>query len=67
VSALHIPLLIDDVHMGDLITLGRRVAFYTVRRELRPLDGRTFDSPRDAAAAVRSILGGVGLAEHVAA
>ena len=67
VSALHIPLLVDDTQMGDLITVGRRVAFYTVRQELHLLDGRTFDSPHDAATAVRMILGGASRLEPVAA
>jgi hypothetical protein len=66
-SAVHIPLLIDDSQMGDLITVGRRVTFYTVRRELGPLDGRTFDSPHDAAAAVRTMLSRAGRLKPVAA
>lgn len=66
-SAVHIPLLVDDFEIGDLMTVGHRVTLYTVRRELGLLDGRTFDSPREAAAAVRSVLNGASRSEPVAA
>jgi hypothetical protein len=55
-SADHQCLSVDGEPVGDLLTVGSRVTFYTVRRELRLLDGRIFRSIEDVRSAVRAKL-----------
>ena len=56
-SAQHQCLSIDGEALGDLVSVGSRVAFFTVRKELKPLDGRLFASIADLRSAVKAALG----------
>lgn len=57
-TAHHACLSIRGEQMGDLISVGaRRVTLFTVRVELRHLDGITFESARHARIAVATALG----------
>jgi hypothetical protein len=67
VSVVLTPLIVDNIQVGDLITVGRRVTLYTVRHDLQRLDGRTFDTPGDAARAVTAMLAKEDTGELVAA
>jgi hypothetical protein len=55
-SADHQCLSLDGEPVGDLVSVGSRVTFFTVRRELRLLDGRIFRSIEDVRSAVRATL-----------
>jgi hypothetical protein len=55
-SAHHQCLSIDGEALGDLVSVGSRVAFFTVRKELKPLDGRLFASVADLRSAVKAAL-----------
>ena len=55
-SAHHQCLSIDGETLGDLVSVGSRVAFFTVRNELKPLDGRLFASVADLKSAVNAAL-----------
>jgi hypothetical protein len=55
-SVDHQCLSVDGEPVGDLVSVGSRVTFFTVRRELRLLDGRIFRSAEDVHSAVRTAL-----------
>ncbi len=55
-SADHHCLSVDGEPVGDLVSVGSSVTFFTVRRELRRLDGRIFRSIEDVRSAVRTTL-----------
>ena len=55
-SVDHQCLSLDGEPVGDLVSVGSRVTFFTVRRELRLLDGRIFRSVEDVHSAVRAAL-----------
>lgn len=52
----HQPLVLDGERVGDLVSLGLRVVFYTTDKRLADLDGRHFTCFESAAAAVRESL-----------
>lgn len=55
-SVDHQCLSIDGEQVGDLVSVGAQVTFFTVRRELQRLDGRVFRSIEDVRLAVRTTL-----------
>jgi hypothetical protein len=55
-SAAHMPLRLHGEYLGDLITVGHRVMFFTVRPDLGGLDGCTFDDADAAREAVMAML-----------
>jgi hypothetical protein len=63
VTAMHVALRVDDLDVGDLISVGKHVMFFTVLAELMRLDGKIFDSVEDALSAARMALGLPGCRE----
>lgn len=58
----HLPLVVDDQVVGDLVIGAHSASFYSVRRELRDLDGRTFRNVGEVSDTVASRLRGTSLA-----
>jgi hypothetical protein len=51
-SASHQCLSVDGEQIGDLVSVGPRVTFFTVCADLRDLDGRIFKSAEEVRHAV---------------
>lgn len=56
------PLVVDDQVVGDVVIGTHSTSFYSVRRELRDLDGRTFRDMSELSNTVASRLRGAQLA-----
>jgi hypothetical protein len=57
--AFHIPLIVQGVPVGDLITAGDQLVFFTVKKALAALDGLTFGSTAEVVAAVTELISGL--------
>lgn len=52
----HRPVVVDGERVGDLVTLERKVVFYTTHPALAHLDGGRFDSFADAMKTIQASL-----------
>ena len=47
-NTVHAPLSVHGECIGDLVAVGNAVRLFTVRRELKPIDGKLFASQEAA-------------------
>jgi hypothetical protein len=65
--SVHIPLVVQGVEMGDLITAGDQLVFFSVKKALAPLDGLTFGSTAEVVAAVTELISAAAASESIQA